>query len=105
MMKLFSKQAKDDIAPFTTDGCSMWPDENYGGCCVEHDKAYHKGGTKEQRLEADIKLMQCVAAKHSTWMARLMFIGICFGGVPYLPLSWRWGYGYKFYKGYEDGGR
>ena len=83
---------KEELTPFVSDGCSMWPDENYHGCCVEHDKAYHKGGTAKQRLDADIKLMKCVADVHSTWMARLMFIGICIGGLPYWPTGFRWGY-------------
>jgi hypothetical protein len=30
---------------FTTDGCSMWPDDGWVRCCVEHDVAYWCGGT------------------------------------------------------------
>ena len=29
--------------PFTTDGCSMWPDDGWAQCCVEHDFAYWCG--------------------------------------------------------------
>ena len=45
--------------PFTTDGCSLFPDRALVGradwcdCCLAHDLAYWRGGTEEQRLTAD----------------------------------------------------
>lgn len=84
------------LKPFRTDGCSMWPDGNYHGCCVEHDRIYWRGGSAAERLQADIDLMQCVQRKAGPLMARLMFIGICLGGIPCWPLPWRWGYGRRY---------
>src|SRR5262245_15908951 len=33
--------------PFTTDGCSTFPDGAWKSCCVTHDYAYWCGGTAE----------------------------------------------------------
>ena len=51
--------------PSFSDGCSipdflkplfkLTPKQAEG--CVEHDRSYYYGGTKRQRLEADVKLM------------------------------------------------
>ncbi|ALP54258.1 hypothetical protein Tel_14520 [Candidatus Tenderia electrophaga] len=73
----------DNLAPFTTDGCSgglsaAWRSlaralpgfrEKYGmqppwqACCVDHDRVYWRGPTEngfERRKAADLKLKQCV---------------------------------------------
>lgn len=84
--------------PFTTDGCSMFPDGDYGGCCVQHDRAYWAGGSAMARLEADMALMQCVACRHGVMLAVVMFIGVRVGGAPWWPLPWRWGYGWRYRK-------
>ncbi len=55
------------IKPFTTDGCSAFPDgsptENtvWLSCCEAHDLAYWKGGTRKQRAAADEELEQFVS--------------------------------------------
>ncbi|WP_216662021.1 hypothetical protein [Niveibacterium sp. COAC-50] len=44
----------DTLKPFTTDGCSSFPDGTpwqqtlWLDCCVKHDIAYWIGGTKEE---------------------------------------------------------
>ncbi len=87
--------------PFTTDGCSMFPDGDWGGCCVEHDKHYWRGGDRQERLAADILLSVCVWKKtDSIVLAFLMFLGVRIGGMPYLPTPWRWGYGWKYKKSF-----
>jgi len=56
----------DELAPFTSDGCSSFPDgtlkqqELWLDCCVEHDKAYWLGGDYADRLQADKDLEACV---------------------------------------------
>ena len=48
-----------DLKPFTSDGCSVFPDGNleqqslWVNCCIRHDLAYWKGGTYEERLASD----------------------------------------------------
>ncbi len=91
----------EPIRPFVTDRCTLFPDGDWGGCCVEHDRAYWRGGTRRQRREADIELMRCVAAKGHPWIAMIMYIGVRIGGTPWLPTPWRWGFGYKYPRGYR----
>lgn len=74
----------------------MFPNHKWKECCEAHDKVYWKGGTKEQRKEADIQLMNCVKSKGFPIIARIMYIGVRVGGHPLLPLPWRWGFGYKY---------
>jgi hypothetical protein len=45
---------------FTSDGFSMSPDDNWGPCCMEHDISYWCGGTKQDRMDADYKMKQCI---------------------------------------------
>ena len=87
------------MKPFKSDGCSMFPDGKYVSCCEMHDLTYHKGGTKIERLKADLKLAECVAGSTGkVWLAVLMFIGVRIGGVPWLPTPWRWGFGHRYFE-------
>jgi len=95
-----------DLAPFTTDGCSRFPDgtrsqpELWLQCCSEHDVAYWQGGTEDQRVEADRVFKQCVVDIGETMIASVMFVGVRIGGTPYLPTSFRWGYGWPYMRSY-----
>ena len=96
-----------DLRAFTTDGCSGGFPEGPPGhpnlwcdCCVAHDLAYWKGGTWEQRAAADAKLNECVKQKGKAVTGKVMELGVRVGGTPYLPTSYRWGYGWPFLRGY-----
>ena len=97
----------DSIRPFTSDGCSAFPDGTleqnklWLNCCVEHDKAYWKGGTYGQRRQADKALEVCVAKVGEPEVAKLMLVGVRVGGTPYLPTTFRWGYGWSYPRGYR----
>jgi hypothetical protein len=97
----------DDLKPFTTDGCSSFPDGTiehaslWANCCIRHDFAYWQGGTYEERLAADEELESCVDRAGEPTIASLMLAGVRVGGTPYLPTSYRWGYGWPFLRGYE----
>ena len=82
--------------PFATDGCTLFPDGDYGGCCVEHDKAYWYGGSRAERLQADLALKSCVEQRGRPLLAKLMFIGVRIGGHTLLPTPWRWGFGWRW---------
>lgn len=82
-------------ADFTSDGCSLFPDGNYRDCCVEHDKLYYFGGTKQERKAADRQLCDCVRAKGHRFLSPLMYLGVRVGGVAWLPTPFRWGFGNK----------
>lgn len=96
----------DGLKEFATDDCSggmSWLYRKLTGkrvpwadACVEHDRAYHKGGTSAERYEADRWLMTCVAAEGYPWWAIVMFIAVRIGGVRWLPTSYRWGFGYSY---------
>ena len=95
-----------DLAPFTTDGCSRFPDGTLSEpdlwleCCTVHDVAYWQGGTDEQRSVADLELKQCVSGLGRPKIALLMFVGVQIGGTPYVPTSFRWGYGWPYFRDY-----
>ncbi|MCX5795989.1 MAG: hypothetical protein NTY77_10880 [Elusimicrobia bacterium] len=95
------------LRPFTTDGCSLFPDgtsehkDLWLDCCKKHDHKYWMGGTKAERLQADIELRNCVAGVGEPRTAELMLQGVRAGGTPYLPTRFRWGYGWRYFRGYK----
>ena len=92
-----------DLPPhhFTTDGCSLWPDSTWVGCCVEHDMAYWCGGSCEDRVRADETLRECVAQNGPAGMGTVMYLGTRAGGPPWTPFPFRWGYGWDWPHGYD----
>ncbi len=91
------------LRPFTTDGCSAFPDQGLGqrqdwhDCCVAHDMAYWHGGGAEERAAADLALRRCVEARTgSPALAETMYLGVRAGGSALFPTSFRWGYGWRF---------
>lgn len=101
-MPVFSEELK----PFTSDGCSAFPDgtfernELWLDCCTAHDHAYWKGGTFEERQQADEELQACVKELGEPEIALLMLAGVRVGGSPFFPTSFRWGYGWIYPKLY-----
>lgn len=66
-------------------------------CCTIHDKAYYYGGSKTQKKRADIELNSCVSQiVGRKFLGKAMEIAVKIGGGPYLPTSFRWGYGEDF---------
>jgi len=97
----------DQIKPFTSDGCSVFPDGTLAqrqlwlSCCTAHDRAYWQGGTYEERLAADKALKLCVEKAGEAEIAFLMLTGVRVGGTPYLPMAFRWGYGWPYPRFYR----
>ena len=96
-----------ELAAFTTDGCSSFPDgtleyrDLWLDCCTTHDVAYWKGGLREERVKADEELRSCVASVGEPEIATLMLAGVTVGGSPYWPTKFRWGYGWPYARGYK----
>lgn len=94
--------------PFTTDGCSAFPDGTpaqsrlWLNCCIRHDFAYWAGGTYEDRKRADNDLETCVTRVGEPEIAGLMLAGVRVGGTPFLPTRFRWGYGWPYPRGYRE---
>ena len=98
----------DNLVPFTTDGCSAFPDGTvkqqslWMDCCIRHDLAYWIGGSYHERQQADLALENCVAQVGEPEIARIMLAGVRAGGSPYFPTSYRWGYGWPYPRGYQQ---
>ena len=97
-----------ELRPFSTDGCSLFPDRSLIGksdwcsCCLAHDLAYWQGGSSDQRLKADEELKRCVlSVSGSEQLADLMFAGVRSGGGPYFFTPYRWGYGWPYGRWYS----
>lgn len=86
---------QDPPVGWVGDGCSFWPDGDYVECCDAHDRVYFRGGTKAERKAADKQLRACVRAKGHKYISVFMYWGVRIGGVPWLPLRSRWGFGQK----------
>ena len=95
-----------ELKAFQSDGCSSFPDGTlfeqnlWLGCCETHDYEYWKGGTSDQKEQSDKDLESCVSKVGEPTIAALMLTGVTIGGSPYIPTSYRWGYGWPYPKGY-----
>ncbi|MDA7746201.1 hypothetical protein N8878_02575 [Psychromonas sp.] len=98
----------DALKPFTSDGCSLFPDGTFKNndlwwnCCYEHDLKYWQGGTYQQRLDADKELKICVQNVDEAPIALVMLVGVRIGGTPWLPTYFRWGYGWSYPRFYGE---
>ncbi len=81
---------------FKSDGCTMFPDGAYRSCCVEHDRAYWRGGTMGHRLAADRELAFCVWRLRGPVLAVVMYAAVRVGGAFFWPHRRRWGYGHRW---------
>ena len=90
---------KPPAKPFKSDGASCFPDKiggvNLYPAAFFHDIEYWVGGTAEQRVVADARLIidavnDCGA---NAELARTLFAGVSIGGGPNTHLPWRWGFG------------
>ena len=97
----------DDLRAFASDGCSRFPDGTredrnlWCHCCLEHDKAYWQGGSREERKAADAELRNCVEAVGRPKTGVIMELGVRAGGSPMWPTRFRWGYGWPYFRGYK----
>lgn len=63
--------------------------------------AYWRGGTVEERKQADQLLKECVLKRTgSKALADLMYNGVRLGGHPAFPNWYRWGYGWDYGRDY-----
>jgi hypothetical protein len=84
--------------PFRVDGCTLFPDGNWGECCKDHDIDYWCGGSYLDRLRTDARLGRCVACQGPPVIGQLLGVflplGAQVGGLSVLPTWFRWGYGH-----------
>ncbi len=108
LISLAVPTSADTLKPFTSDGCSAFPDgtieqnDLWLSCCRQHDFDYWKGGTYQERFSSDKTLKACVAAVGEAEIALLMLAGVRVGGSPFFPTKFRWGYGWSYPKFYGE---
>jgi len=85
---------------FTTDGCTLSPNSFFGielvDICIEHDMKYWAGGSKDERLSADLDLRDGVNSRVML-LGEIYYWGTRIGGHPIIPMPWRWGYGFDYW--------
>ena len=96
------------LRDFTSDGCSLFPDgtindrTKWCGCCLQHDIAYWRGGTENDRKKADEALRDWVYERtKDKVLAETMYLGVLTGGHPAFPTWYRWAYGWDYGRGYQ----
>ena len=77
--------------PFKSDGCTWAPDFNFRDECVEHDHDYWRGGSKADRLKADLKFRKGVRAKGHPVLAEIYFRFVRVFGTPHRKAKRKWG--------------
>ncbi len=93
-------QLLNRLQDFASDGCPKilqtisYPQEDqWQLCCVEHDRAYWKGGSYEERQKADSDLQACVTSRGFHDAARLIYYSVRSDHKNALDTV-RWGYGW-----------
>lgn len=97
------------LTDFSSDGCSLFPDGTpteqtlWCDCCFIHDIAYWQGGNRKQKKQADEALRECILEKtYSRLLANTMYYGVALGGSPAFPNWYRWGYGWRYGRGFKS---
>ncbi|MGZ3773374.1 MAG: hypothetical protein ACXVCY_02745 [Pseudobdellovibrionaceae bacterium] len=92
------------LQDFTTDGCSVIADgfvtKSWEACCVQHDFEYWVGGSEADKDKADRMLEKCIGINTFPILGEIFYAGVHVGGSPFLPTTWRWGYGYVKPRGF-----
>ena len=108
LLTLGCGKSENELSDFKSDGCSLFLDgtfekpELWKECCFKHDLAYWRGGTKQEREQADLAFKICVEEKtQNPQLAELMYQAVRTGGEPYFPTWYRWGYGWPMGRGYQ----
>ena len=92
--------------PFITDGCSLVADLDQRACCIRHDWAYWKGGSKKDRRKADDGFFRCIwKTSNFPILAPIRWFGVRIGGKKF----WRvegvsWNYGWNDFKRRDEEG-
>lgn len=65
--------------PFTSDGCTLFPDLWFKHCCKDHDYAHWAG---HDELESDIKFLNClITSSPFLGYFKFVFAGIIVTGM------------------------
>lgn len=88
---------RNELRPFTTDGCSRSKDGNWKHCCVAHDMSYWMGGSWEDKKLADQELRACmIKAGAGETLAQHYYIVVRVAGSFLKKTKYRWGNGWRY---------
>lgn len=91
-------ESADDVElpthPFTTDGCSAWPESSIQSCCLRHDIDYWCGVGDRQKIDDSFR--RCVWKTKGRAYANVAYFGVRLGGGRFMPFPWRFGYGHRW---------
>ena len=109
LVTMLNVAVAEPLDDFSSDGCSQFPDGTFSqadlwcDCCIAHDIAYWQGGNRNQKQHADENLRDCVFQKTgSRLLAETMYFGVRLGGSPVFPTWYRWGYGWRYGRGFQS---
>lgn len=101
----YAESLNKDVPPneFSQDGCTLFPNRllfhDLRTACLEHDKAYWLGGTKEERKAADIALRETIShtGPIGPVIGYVMYAGVRVFGDTWLTEKFNanWGYGWN----------
>jgi len=111
LLLLAACQSDVRLMAFASDGCANHAAiskagdnsmNNWCECCVGHDIAYWRGGTVEQRDQADARLRDCVARQTGNReLANTLYHDLRSGGSAYFVDGYRWAYGWSNQRQYQ----
>lgn len=97
-----------ELRPFESDGCTMSPDgtlrdrTKWKECCVAHDLRLWGGGTKDERIQADLDLRACMNEKAGARIAKIFWLGVKLGSHSPIKLpNKQWGNAWYENSGYR----
>jgi len=92
----------DVLKDFSTDGCSSAPDgiwfvrpNAFFHCCLIHDIAYWKGGTRDEKSQADTEFRSCISKRSHELVGSVYYSSVRSFGSAKTSFSFRWGYGWQ----------
>lgn len=80
------------LTSFETDFCTNYPEGTqekpalWKHCCLMHDMFFWAGGSKTDRLDADLELKSCIEDTGSLYQARVMYLAVRAGS--YSPIKY-----------------
>ena len=82
--------------PFVTDECTLVSELDMRACCIRHDWAYWKGGSRRDRRKADSQFFRCIwKTSRFPILAPIRWFGVRLGGKKFWGVegvSWNYGW-------------
>lgn len=105
---LFYDEDEATLQKVQTYHCEHLPEkfavDQWGHCCSALDLEYWRGGTFIAQREANDAFRSCLGDVYpESYVPIIAYYGLYVVNSPFIPTSWRWGYGWDFGHGFRDG--